>query len=326
MTVTVFKRCELKYLLDRGQLAAVMDALDEYMSPDRFHRTSVRNVYFDTENFLLARRSIDKPLYKEKLRFRSYGRPSEGDDIFVELKKKYDSVVYKRRLTMPLSDAMDWFLTEDGKGPDTQIGREIGFLKERYPGIRPAMLLCYEREAYCAKDGGDLRITIDSDVTAGTDDTDLCRGNGTFRVLPDGYTLMEVKSMYGYPWWLVSVLGENGISVLCAHGYLFRACDNAELIRDTEAALRAPLFALRGDNLGIDQLNDKFLFPFGYVCLHHQHNPAQHTDLGCGKTHPIGGIQGFCHVIEKDMQSVVKFNHRTGGLVQCRVSLCEDIP
>ena len=211
MTVTVFKRRELKYLLDRDQLAAVMDALDEYMSPDRFHRTSVRNVYFDTENFLLARRSIDKPLYKEKLRFRSYGRPSEGDDIFVELKKKYDSVVYKRRLTMPLSDAMDWFLTEDGKGPDTQIGREIGFLKERYPGIRPAMLLCYEREAYCAKDGGDLRITIDSDVTAGTDDTDLCRGNGTFRVLPDGYTLMEVKSMYGYPWWLVSVLGENGI-------------------------------------------------------------------------------------------------------------------
>ena len=87
MTVTVFKRRELKYLLDRDQLAAVMDALDEYMSPDRFHRTSVRNVYFDTENFLLARRSIDKPPYKEKLRFRSYGRPSEGDDIFVELKK-----------------------------------------------------------------------------------------------------------------------------------------------------------------------------------------------------------------------------------------------
>ena len=50
------------------------------------------------------------------------------------------------------------------------------------------------------------------------------------------------------------------------------------------------------------------------------------SNLGCGKAHPIGSIQGFCHVIEKDMQSVIKFNHRTGGLVQCRVSLREDIP
>ena len=205
---SVFKRYELKYLMDEEQASAVYDALNEHMRLDRYGRSTIRNIYFDTPDYLLARRSIARPVYKEKLRIRSYGSPSESDDVFVELKKKYDSVVYKRRLTMPLREAMDWFCGE-GAGPDSQIGEEIGYMKVRYPGIRPAMYLSYDRDAYCAGSCADLRITIDSNILARTDDIDLTSAPGGHPVLPEGYILMEIKTMYGYPEWLTDVLSSN---------------------------------------------------------------------------------------------------------------------
>ncbi len=202
----VFKRYELKYLMDEEQTAAVYRALSEHMALDGYGHSSIRNIYFDTEDFLLARRSISKPMYKEKLRFRSYGAVERDGTVFVELKKKYDSVVYKRRLAMPLDEAMEWFSSPDAAGPHSQIGEEIGFLRRRYPGLHPAMLLTYEREAYYARDGSDLRITIDTNVQARLDDVDLTRGPGGHEVLPEGYTLMEIKTLYGYPPWLNRVL------------------------------------------------------------------------------------------------------------------------
>ncbi|MBE6526278.1 MAG: polyphosphate polymerase domain-containing protein [Thermoplasmata archaeon] len=209
MTVKMeFKRYELKYLMDSSQLKAVMGALKENMVPDDYGHSSIRNIYLDTDDFILARRSIEKPLYKEKLRFRSYG-PAEGDSkIFVELKKKFDGIVYKRRLSMPLDQAVRWF-SPDGIGPKSQIGMEIDFMRERYPGIRPAMMLTYERDAYRAKDGSDLRITIDTNILSRTDNVDLTSEPSGYAVLPEGYTLMEIKTMYGYPEWLTTLLSGN---------------------------------------------------------------------------------------------------------------------
>lgn len=208
-TNMVFKRHELKYLMDAEQTKAVYEALGEHMVLDRYGHSTIRNIYLDTDSYLLARRSIEKPLYKEKLRFRSYGRPEPDGKVFVELKKKYKSVVYKRRLTMPLDKAMAWFTSDTEDFPHTQIGEEIDFLRHRYTGIGPAMLLTYEREAYYAKDGGDLRITMDSNILVRLQDIRLDSEIGGHSVLPEGYMLMEVKTMYGYPEWLLEVLEQN---------------------------------------------------------------------------------------------------------------------
>ncbi len=188
---------------------SVYDALNQYMVLDKYGHSSIRNIYFDTDNFLLIRRSIEKPVYKEKLRFRSYGRPEPDGEVFIELKKKYKKVVYKRRITMPLDKAMRWFTTDTDDFPHTQIGQEIDYLRVRYPDIRPAMLLTYEREAYYAKDGSDLRITIDSNILARIEDVDLTAELGGHSVLPKGHILMEIKTMYGYPKWLTDVLDEQ---------------------------------------------------------------------------------------------------------------------
>lgn len=85
---TTFKRYELKYLLTPAQKALILQVMQPYMALDRYGRTAIRNIYFDTENFRLIRRSLEKPAYKEKLRIRSYRAVGPRDDVFVKLKKK----------------------------------------------------------------------------------------------------------------------------------------------------------------------------------------------------------------------------------------------
>ena len=103
----IFQRYEMKYLLTQRQKLSVLEAMEPYMSLDQYGRTIIRNIYFDTDSYRLIRRSIERPAYKEKLRLRSYRQAQPEDPIFVELKKKYQSVVYKRRLILPQDQAMD---------------------------------------------------------------------------------------------------------------------------------------------------------------------------------------------------------------------------
>ena len=130
---------------------------------DAYGKTTVLSVYLDTPDHRLIRASLDKPVYKEKLRVRSYGVPKAGDTVFVELKKKYHGVVYKRRVCLPLSEARDWLL--DGRrAPDGQVCREIDYALHYYPGIAPAMLVSAERIAYAGAEDPFLRLTFDGRI------------------------------------------------------------------------------------------------------------------------------------------------------------------
>lgn len=68
----VFERYEMKYRMSRRQRRAVLAAMLPYMKLDNYGHTTIRNIYFDTDSYRLVRNSIDKPVYKEKLRIRSY--------------------------------------------------------------------------------------------------------------------------------------------------------------------------------------------------------------------------------------------------------------
>ena len=131
---TVFQRYEFKYLMTRNQQAQLLSAAGARLRPDAYSHSSIRNLYLDTPDFRLIRRSLEKPIYKEKLRLRSYGCAKREAPVFMELKKKYRSIVYKRRLTLPYGRALDC-LTGDSPWPETQIGREIGYVMDFYPDL-----------------------------------------------------------------------------------------------------------------------------------------------------------------------------------------------
>lgn len=208
---TVFKRYEKKYMLTAEQKEKILRAMQEYMELDKYGRTEIRNIYFDTDNYRLIRRSIDKPTYKEKLRIRSYGGATEQSRVFVELKKKYDGVVYKRRLDLHYDDAMRWLTRDAPCSVDTQIAREIEYFLKYYGTLRPAAFLSYEREAYYEKNGGSFRVTFDDTILFRTTDISLTSDAYGEPLLDEGKVLMEIKCSGGIPLWLVKVLSEEKI-------------------------------------------------------------------------------------------------------------------
>ena len=208
---TVFKRYELKYMLIPEQKEKILEAMSPYMELDKYGRTTIRNVYFDTDSYRLIRRSIEKPAYKEKLRIRSYSQATANSTVFVELKKKYEKVVYKRRLPLCEADAMSWICRDQACPFDTQISREIDYFIDFYGKLKPTVFLSYEREAYYDKGGADFRVTFDDNILARQSDVNLCSNVYGEPILPEGNVLMELKCSGGIPLWMVEVLSRERI-------------------------------------------------------------------------------------------------------------------
>ena len=204
-----FKRYELKYLLNKKEKEEILLAMKPYMKLDDYGRTVIRNIYFDTENFRLIRRSLEKPVYKEKLRIRSYKPVQITDPVFVEIKKKYKSVVYKRRLLLPEKTVMESFRTGEPLPVCSQIGDEIQYFREYYKNLQPSVFLSYEREAFYSLDGSDFRVTFDEHILYRRNDISLGSEIYGHPLLGKQQTLMEIKTSGGIPLWMSETLTKH---------------------------------------------------------------------------------------------------------------------
>ena len=225
-----FERKEKKYLITAEQCQAIKAGLAAHMRLDDYGATRIDSLYLDTDGHDLINRSLEKPLYKEKLRIRSYGAFSEAQAVFVEIKKKYKGIVYKRRVRMS-KDGYQAYLSGmsyeqaqrtypiDPAKPEkelaagkVQIAREIDAFFKRYDNLKPAMLISCLREAWCPLDPDDAdcvdRITFDEDITY----IDLFETTSVKRrpVTGNGMVVMEVKCAGGYPMWLCELLSSCG--------------------------------------------------------------------------------------------------------------------
>lgn len=206
-----FKRYELKYLLTDDDKEYILDAMQGHMIPDIYGETTVRNVYFDTDSFRLIRRSLEKPAYKEKLRVRSYSEVSPDDLIFVELKKKYHAIVYKRRLMLPEREVMQAFADGTPLPDRSQIADEIEYFRRYYTTLEPRVFLTYDRQAFCQADGGEVRITFDKNILYRTDELSLSGRIYGKPLLRPNETLMEIKTPDAIPMWMVDALSKRHI-------------------------------------------------------------------------------------------------------------------
>ena len=206
-----FRRYEIKYLLTQEEKARVLAAMEPYMVLDQYGRTTVRNLYYDTDNYRLIRRSLEKPVYKEKLRLRSYTQAQPDSPVFVELKKKYNGVVYKRRIRLPEQTATAWLDRGVHWEKTGQIVQEIDYFLDYYGSLRPRVFLAYDREAYYCRDGSDFRVTFDDRILCRRDRLSLCCEPDGISLLAPGQVLMEVKTAGGIPLWMCRVLTREGI-------------------------------------------------------------------------------------------------------------------
>lgn len=206
----VFKRYEKKFLLNQEQFSKLMAVLDDKMTLDQYGLHTINNIYFDTPNYELIRTSLDKPVYKEKLRLRSYGTPTKEDTVFIELKKKFDGVVYKRRTPMALWEAEDYLYRGIHPAKDTQIIRELDYFLQQYT-LNPAVFLAYDRKAYFGNENPELRVTFDHNIRCRTNSLHLAQGSTGQPIIDECYTLMEVKIPGTMPFWMSRLFSELGL-------------------------------------------------------------------------------------------------------------------
>jgi SPX domain protein involved in polyphosphate accumulation len=218
MAIEIFNRYEKKYLIDYGTYEKLMRRLSDYMEKDAYNRSgksySICNIYYDTPDSQLIRASLQKPVYKEKLRVRSYGSVEPDGKVFVEIKKKYNKLVNKRRSGMTLATAEHFLQTgvrpEITSGMNAQVIDEAAYLlshKELYP----ALYLAYERKAFFGSGQHDLRISFDSHIVTRRTDLSLSSPIYGEPLLSPDLRLMEIKVARSIPLWLSHLLSEYRI-------------------------------------------------------------------------------------------------------------------
>ena len=210
MAKTVFERTEKKYRLTAEQYEAVLAGMLEHMRVDSYGETTICSVYYDDHCDRMIRTSIQKPVYKEKIRLRAYGIPDSDTTVYVELKKKFKGVVYKRRVGMKLSEAESYLAGGEPPGESTQILREISWVRDFYKPV-PRAYIAYDRIALECPEEPRLRVTFDSRIRARSDDLSLACGDRGELLLPEGERIMEIKVPGAMPMWMCDLLTRSHV-------------------------------------------------------------------------------------------------------------------
>ncbi len=208
--VVVMKRYEMKYIMTPEQTEYFKKSVEGYMKVDKFGLTSIASLYYDTPNYQLIRTSVEKPLFKEKIRLRSYGIATDSSPVFLELKRKAYGIVYKRRVQSTIPLVKKFFDCEGDICAGGQINREITTFRDYYQTLVPACMIIYDRVAYFQPDG-DLRLTIDHSPRYRYDQLDLRKSMDGNLLLPEGCTILEVKVQQAVPLWLSAILTKGKI-------------------------------------------------------------------------------------------------------------------
>lgn len=208
--IAVMKRWELKYIVDAAQRRYLEGALQGHMKLDKYGVTPIASLYYDTPDYRLIRLSIEKPAFKEKIRLRSYGLATEESPVFLELKRKFEGIVYKRRVQSTIPFVERFFSGQGNIAADGQIAREIAYFRDYYGTLVPACLIIYDRAAYF-EPGGDLRLTLDGNPRFRIDSLNLVTSMEGQSLLPEGHAVLEVKVQEAMPLWLSRILDEGHI-------------------------------------------------------------------------------------------------------------------
>lgn len=205
-----FQRKEKKYLLTTKAYQQLRERIYPNMLEDDYGLHTIASIYYDTENFELIRQSLEKPTYREKFRLRSYGTPNLEGNVFLEIKKKCQGIVYKRRVSLPYC-AVAAYLNESGyplvTTVDQQITQEIAWLVRRKKLV-PKVMIAYDRRALYDPNDSDFRVTFDFDIRWRQTELDLTKGTKGELVAPEIDVLMEVKALGAYPLWFSDLLAE----------------------------------------------------------------------------------------------------------------------
>ncbi len=208
----IFRRVEKKYILDKKQYNMIRNIMADHMIPDEYGKSTICNIYFDTNSYDLIGHSITKPFFKEKIRLRSYGTPNQDSNVFLEIKRKVDGIVCKRRIEMKLNEFNNYMNDKKSiNNENVQIKNELDYYFDRF-NLKKTMYISYNREAFYDKSDRDFRITFDNNIIARDYNLNLEKGNYGDNILEQDKYIMEIKTLGSIPLWFVKLISECEIS------------------------------------------------------------------------------------------------------------------
>lgn len=224
MAIATFKRYEKKYLITKEKLDKILPFLLEYMELDPFclngNEYRIYSIYYDTDNHDVIRQNSSKPVYKEKMRIRSYyDRKDPEDKIFMEIKKKCNGQGNKRRIKLKIKEIEPF--VNDGILPETkdylsaQVAKELQYYLSKNK-VHPALYVQYDRLALFGKEDKNFRMTFDRNVRTRRHNFVFGESEDDELLLPNGEYIMEIKILGAMPLWLTHILSENE---LFSHGF-----------------------------------------------------------------------------------------------------------
>ncbi|MBQ8891333.1 MAG: polyphosphate polymerase domain-containing protein [Bacilli bacterium] len=206
----VFNRVEQKYILNEDEYKILFKKIESHLEKDYYYKSKICNLYFDNENDDLIVNSLEKPIFKEKVRLRSYNVPNINDTVYLELKGKFNGIVFKRRLEIILSDFYKYLETGIIEEKyNNQVMKEIDYTIKKFK-LKPKIFIGYDRLSYYDKDNINFRVTFDANLRSRVDELNLELGDNGNLFNKKMY-IMEVKSLSSIPLWFTRVLSEMKI-------------------------------------------------------------------------------------------------------------------
>lgn len=213
MSIDVFNRYEKKFVIDQLKYESLIRTIENQMTLDKYNVMNgfytISNLYFDTPSNAIIRKSLSKPIYKEKLRLRAYGVPNLESEVFLEIKKKFNGKVNKRRTTLMLDEA--YAFLDNNAMPcskpyhNRQVLKEISFMLKQYD-LEPTVYIAYDRQAFFSDN---LRVTFDQNIRTRRHELRLEYGDYGTPILEEGKWVMEVKTDKALPLWLAKLMSNH---------------------------------------------------------------------------------------------------------------------
>jgi SPX domain protein involved in polyphosphate accumulation len=206
-----------------------------YLDVDKFARNSdknqytVRSVYFDTPQFECYFDKINGIKNRKKLRLRGYNEEHPDNEVFLEIKRKYEIPIVKYRANLKYSDSLDLFKNSHINGYVKQSDKYISspenaqrfFFQIYSKNMHPVVLITYEREAYQSKFDPTVRITFDKNLRSKSYPTlnELYTENDLNRSL-QAHFILEVKFNNHFPYWMNPIISSLGLVRRAASKYV----------------------------------------------------------------------------------------------------------
>ena len=206
----IFNRVEQKYILTKEEYKKLFSKINNYLEKDKYYQSKICNLYFDNDNNDFIINSLEKPIYKAKIRLRSYSVPNLNDTVYLELKGKYDGVVFKRRVDIKLKDFNYYMKSGIIKEEyNNQIMKEIDYVIKKFK-LYPKLYIGYDRLSYYDKNNINFRVTFDFNLRSRLDELKLELGDNGNLYNKD-LVIMEVKSLQSIPLWFTKILSNMKI-------------------------------------------------------------------------------------------------------------------